>query len=888
MLNRKHGWSDRSISQTSVASTAVMPLQNDRPLHLAMKDGRRQSPQSSASPSGARWKDLLGEAKALQEMLVHRDFCSFVDATLRGISQVFFANNPLTAVMFLIAIFVDNWYLGVCCLIGTVSATGFSILFGVDRVAVQGGLMGYAGCLTAMAMGYFTFGGPSSPFPMPYMLIFMVLMSSLSVLFSVFIGSVCGKQLGIPTFTFPFHLATWSWLLASQSSLYFFVNGGVLSPSLKSNPLAFPSDISPVSYSVSEIFRSFLTSISQVFFLENPISGAICLLGLAVASRIMAFSCLIGSVFGVLFAMALGIPAKSIYMGLWGYNPCLSGIALGGLFLVARGRKFFGLWVFAVLATTIVHGAVGSFLLPFGLPTLTFPFTAICWVVALSCQSLQDVATVELAAASIPEEVLDRYHRSQSVFRLLPLEFDSVVSLGKRLTLATVKKVEDHLVPTLAAHFLMFNEPASLAYLIDLQLNVCKAGAFFQSALHAAALGTSSESVDLLMRASSMVNGVSYDAAGFTPLLYAVLLQKPGIAARFSARQWSLRSEYRDVDLAFLMCCATAEGDLNTLQLFVDAGCLVDAADYAGRTCLGVAVTAGHLEVVRYLVEDCGARISVTDSFSQDALSFAESHGHQRVVEFLETLHRSAGAQQDLKRISAPMRYGSSDTCSVSPFCPSVGLEVVSVTNAVAADDVDRLRELSVTISSSELFCCRCFNGERTLLHVAAAHNSVHAAHFLVQRNADPFLADCLGMLPLQIALENRNCEVAHFFLREMNSLRPTWKLHSANVPLREYSGAAVVKTYARLWTVCRHAVDGDATVLSSFFSTGIVSSSILDFQRRSPLHLAVAAGNTDAVQVLLQAGVSPLQVDVFGHSPLDYARSLAKHDIADLLSQVQ
>ena len=75
-------------------------------------------------------------------------------------------------------------------------------------------------------------------------------------------------------------------------------------------------------------------------------------------------------------------------MGLWGYSASLSAIAIGGMFFVVNSYKTIIFAILASLYTAIVHGALASFLAPFGMPALTFPFVLVCWLWCLAGSSI--------------------------------------------------------------------------------------------------------------------------------------------------------------------------------------------------------------------------------------------------------------------------------------------------------------------------------------------------------------------------------------------------------------------------------------------------------------------------------------------------------------------
>ena len=71
----------------------------------------------------------------------------------------------------------------------------------------------------------------------------------------------------------------------------------------------------------------------------------------------------------------------------------------------------FTCFVYAVLAavfSAIIHGGVASFMGPFGLPALTFPFNLVAWIWCLAGNSMQGLFPVEIIAITIPEDHINR------------------------------------------------------------------------------------------------------------------------------------------------------------------------------------------------------------------------------------------------------------------------------------------------------------------------------------------------------------------------------------------------------------------------------------------------------------------------------------------------
>jgi len=111
--------------------------------------------------------------KALELIKQQSFVVQFVDALLRGSSQVFLINNPVCGLFMWIAIASDSWYSFCYALTGIVSSTATAHLLGIDRSSIRSGLFGYNGILVGMALCLFSFGTkqhPSSQFLIPTML----------------------------------------------------------------------------------------------------------------------------------------------------------------------------------------------------------------------------------------------------------------------------------------------------------------------------------------------------------------------------------------------------------------------------------------------------------------------------------------------------------------------------------------------------------------------------------------------------------------------------------------------------------------------------------------------------------------------------------------------
>ena len=86
-----------------------------------------------------------------------------------------------------------------------------------------------------------------------------------------------------------------------------------------------------------------------------------------------------GAVVGVVVPTLLGASQTLIEMGLYGFNPVLTMMAVGWVFLKPSVRSAM-LALLAGILTVVCQAGLANFLAPVGLPTLTFPFVLVMWM----------------------------------------------------------------------------------------------------------------------------------------------------------------------------------------------------------------------------------------------------------------------------------------------------------------------------------------------------------------------------------------------------------------------------------------------------------------------------------------------------------------------------
>lgn len=133
-------------------------------------------------------------------------FGSLVVYWLKGIAQVFLINSWVTGIFFLAALFVSSRWAALWAAIGSAVAVAVTLLYQASGSDIANGLYGFSPVLTAIALGC-TFYSPNWK---------TALWALTGIVATVFIQAGMNAlmvPLGIPTFTAPFCLATWLFLL---------------------------------------------------------------------------------------------------------------------------------------------------------------------------------------------------------------------------------------------------------------------------------------------------------------------------------------------------------------------------------------------------------------------------------------------------------------------------------------------------------------------------------------------------------------------------------------------------------------------------------------------------------------------------------------------------
>lgn len=297
----------------------------------------------------------------------------FFGALLRGAGQVMFQGSAWTGLFFLCGIAWGAWSAGrpeifFGALLGLVTGTVAACMLGAPRGEVEEGLHGYNGILVGCALPVFLEGGA-----LCFLLIVLGAMFSSVIMMAV---SRVFASWKVSAMTGPFVFATWFILLASYSFSGF-------------DAVALPHPSLPVLpqdrvafFGAETMLLASLSGVSQVFLINDPVTGVLFLVGLAASSPSAALFGWCGSVVAMLAAMLLGADGVAVGAGLYQFSAVLTAIGMGTTFY-HPGWRVILYTLLATVFTVVAQGALNVALAPLGIPTLTFPFVIAAWLFLL-------------------------------------------------------------------------------------------------------------------------------------------------------------------------------------------------------------------------------------------------------------------------------------------------------------------------------------------------------------------------------------------------------------------------------------------------------------------------------------------------------------------------
>ncbi|XP_051893117.1 urea transporter 2-like [Pristis pectinata] len=350
----------------------------------------------------------------------------FIDWVLRGAAQVMFVNNPLSGLVILIGLVVQNPWWALNGFLGTVFATLAALLLNHDRSMIAAGLSGYNGILVGLLLAVFSDKGDWYW----WLLLAVILMSMFCPVIASALAAVMGKW-DLPIFTLPFNMTVGLFMAATGHYNQHF-------PQILIEPVNTSHNITWPDLSVPMLLRSIPVGVGQVYGCDNPWTGGIFFAALFISSPIICLHAAVGSCMGTLAGLSLASPFQKIYDGLWSYNSVLACIAVGGMFYALTWQTHL-LAIICSIFCAYLGEALMNVMSVFGLPACTWPFCLSTIIFLLMTSNHNTIYKLALCEVTYPEKNRKMYLEMKKTEQILPIELCS----GSLLYMTSQSRIND-------------------------------------------------------------------------------------------------------------------------------------------------------------------------------------------------------------------------------------------------------------------------------------------------------------------------------------------------------------------------------------------------------------------------------------------------------------
>ncbi|XP_067618406.1 uncharacterized protein [Eurosta solidaginis] len=364
--------------------------------------------------------------------------------------------------------------------------------------------------------------------------------------------------------------------------------------------------------------------------------------------------------------------------------------------------------------------------------------------------------------------------------------------------------------------------------------------------LHLAAKRGHKEIVNDLITKGANVDAMSINGA--TPLYLAAQEGHGEIAETLIANRANVNIV--NVEGAPLHIAA-GRGHDNVVEVLLSNGAKINVKDNKSRTSLELAVSHGHLHVVKMLLQY--KKVDMNGKYNNDwtILHIASQESNLEMVKFLVDAGSNINAKNasGSKPIHIAAREGYKDTVE---FFLSKGLSINELGTA-----------------------------NQTLLHYAAIEGRLEVVKYLIAQGADVNAKDTNGLTPIHIAANFGYKDFIEILLKNGAVYNSIDKL--CRRPLEMTSNKGVINLLASTEKLFEAVKRNSSSEVENYIKSGAFVNA-KNANSVTPLYYAAWKGYDRVVNILLQNKANPNVVGNKGFTPLHYAAKFSHLNVVKAL----
>uniref|UniRef100_A0AAY4D010 Urea transporter n=1 Tax=Denticeps clupeoides TaxID=299321 RepID=A0AAY4D010_9TELE len=300
-----------------------------------------------------------GEADSLQ----YKPFIlQLLEWSLRGVSQVILANNPVSGALILCALAMDSPWQALLGTMGLLSSTLTAVIIGQDSAEITSGDHGFNGMLVALLMGIFSSAGDWYG----WLLLPACLGGATCTFFHSGLARVF-KPWDLPVSVFPFNTIILLYLACTGPTNPYFPHYDFTQPVAKES-------LNFTHLDTTQLLCAVPLGVGQIYATKLLSSSLLILVAVFLFSPILCIHALVGSAVGTLAGLSVVVHHTSLFTGLSGFNGALGCMVVGGLcFRLSWTTHLFS--IAAAFLSSYLDIALSNTLAKVGLPACSWGST---------------------------------------------------------------------------------------------------------------------------------------------------------------------------------------------------------------------------------------------------------------------------------------------------------------------------------------------------------------------------------------------------------------------------------------------------------------------------------------------------------------------------------